>query len=41
LQDVRDLCALYNVMELARAARQQGWWTQYYAPGEWVYLRGT
>jgi len=37
LRDVRDLCALYNVgpeetaelMELAREARQQGWWTQY------------
>lgn len=37
LRDVRDLCALYNVsagetaelMELARKARQQGWWTQY------------
>jgi hypothetical protein len=41
LQDVRDLCALYNVMELAREARRQGWWTQYYTPGEWVYLRGT
>jgi len=37
LRDVRDLCTLYNVggeesaqlMELAREARQQGWWTQY------------
>jgi transcriptional regulator with XRE-family HTH domain len=37
LRDVRDLCALYNVspeesaelMDLAREARQQGWWTQY------------
>lgn len=37
LRDVRDLCALYNVspeetaqlMELAREARQQGWWTRY------------
>jgi transcriptional regulator with XRE-family HTH domain len=37
LRDVRDLCALYNVsteetvelMELAREARQQGWWAQY------------
>lgn len=37
LRDVRDLCALYNVspeetdqlMQLAREARQQGWWTQY------------
>lgn len=37
LRDVRDLCALYNVspeesaqlMELAREARRQGWWTQY------------
>jgi transcriptional regulator with XRE-family HTH domain len=37
LRDVRDLCQLYNVgaaetaqlMELAREARQQGWWTQY------------
>jgi transcriptional regulator with XRE-family HTH domain len=36
-RDVRDLCTLYNVgpdeaaqlMELAREARQQGWWTQY------------
>lgn len=37
LRDVRDLCTLYNVspeesamlMELAREARQQGWWTHY------------
>ena len=37
LRDVRDLCALYGVdepiaaelMGLARAAREQGWWTQY------------
>lgn len=37
LRDVRDLCQLYNVgpaesaqlMELAREARQPGWWTQY------------
>jgi transcriptional regulator with XRE-family HTH domain len=37
LRDVRDLCGLYNVspeetaelMELAREARQQGWWTSY------------
>jgi transcriptional regulator with XRE-family HTH domain len=37
LRDVRDLCALYNVspeesaqlMDLAREARQHGWWTQY------------
>ena len=37
LRDVRDLCALYDVspeesaqlMELAREARRQGWWTQY------------
>ena len=37
LRDVRDLCALYEVdeptavelMNLAREARQQGWWTQY------------
>lgn len=37
LRDVRDLCALYRVdesvaaylMNLAREARQQGWWTQY------------
>ena len=37
LRDVRDLCLLYNVsaeetaelMELAREARQQGWWTTY------------
>jgi transcriptional regulator with XRE-family HTH domain len=37
LRDVRDLCTLYEVdestaaelMGLARAARQQGWWTQY------------
>jgi transcriptional regulator with XRE-family HTH domain len=37
LRDVRDLCTLYNVgpeesaqlMQLAREARQQGWWTQY------------
>jgi transcriptional regulator with XRE-family HTH domain len=37
LRDVRDLCDLYNVgkattdelMELARGAREQGWWTQY------------
>jgi len=37
LRDVRDLCALYNVspqgttelMNLAREARLQGWWTQY------------
>lgn len=37
LRDVRDLCALYGVdeavstelMQLARQARQQGWWTQY------------
>lgn len=37
LRDVRDLCGLYNVspeeaaelMELAREARQQGWWTPY------------
>jgi transcriptional regulator with XRE-family HTH domain len=36
-RDVRDLCALYNVDELAaaelmkltREAREQGWWTQY------------
>lgn len=37
LRDVRDLCALYNLdertstelMNLARGAREQGWWTQY------------
>jgi transcriptional regulator with XRE-family HTH domain len=37
LRDVRDLCQLYGVsdaekaelMELAREAREQGWWTQY------------
>jgi transcriptional regulator with XRE-family HTH domain len=37
LRDVRDLCVLYDVsseetaelMELAREARQQGWWTPY------------
>jgi transcriptional regulator with XRE-family HTH domain len=37
LRDVRDLCDRYNVgqattdelMELARGAREQGWWTQY------------
>lgn len=37
LRDVRDLCALYNLdertstelMNLARRAREQGWWTQY------------
>lgn len=37
LRDVRDLCALYGVdeptsaefMNLAREAREQGWWTQY------------
>jgi transcriptional regulator with XRE-family HTH domain len=37
LRDVRDLCALYDVspeetaelMDLAREARQQGWWTTY------------
>lgn len=37
LRDVRDLCALYNVspeesaqlMDLAREARQPGWWTKY------------
>jgi transcriptional regulator with XRE-family HTH domain len=37
LRDVRDLCALYDVgesaseelMRIARAAREQGWWTQY------------
>ena len=37
LRDVRDLCTLYGVdepiaaelMGLARAAREQGWWTQY------------
>src|SRR5713226_2545375 len=37
LRDVRDLCALYGVdeptaaefMNLARGAREQGWWTQY------------
>lgn len=37
LRDVRDLCELYQVnapiseelMSLARAAREQGWWTQY------------
>jgi transcriptional regulator with XRE-family HTH domain len=37
LRDVRDLCGLYDVspeetaelMELAREARRQGWWTQY------------
>jgi transcriptional regulator with XRE-family HTH domain len=37
LRDVRDLCELYLVdvstseelMSLARAAREQGWWTQY------------
>jgi transcriptional regulator with XRE-family HTH domain len=37
LRDVRDLCALYEVdeptsaelMGLARAAREQGWWTRY------------
>src|ERR1700685_2768260 len=37
LRDVRDLCALYEVdestsaelMGLARAAREQGWWTKY------------
>ena len=36
-RDVRDLCALYGVdeagtaelMQLARQAREQGWWTQY------------
>ncbi len=36
-RDVRDLCVLYNVaesaaaelMQLARQAREQGWWTQY------------
>jgi transcriptional regulator with XRE-family HTH domain len=36
-RDVRDLCVLYNVdeatsaefMNLARAAREQGWWTKY------------
>jgi transcriptional regulator with XRE-family HTH domain len=37
LRDVRDLCALYDVdvatadelMNIARGAREQGWWTQY------------
>ena len=37
LRDVRDLCSLYNVspeettqlMDLARQAREQGWWTGY------------
>jgi transcriptional regulator with XRE-family HTH domain len=37
LRDVRDLCSLYDVdeltsaelMNLARGAREQGWWTQY------------
>ena len=37
LRDVRDLCQLYGVsdadmaelMELARMAREQGWWTKY------------
>jgi len=37
LRDVRDLCALYDLdertsielMDLARGAREQGWWTQY------------
>ena len=37
LRDVRDLCALYHLdeptstelMNLAREAREQGWWTQY------------
>lgn len=37
LRDVRDLCALYDLddqtstelMNLARGAREQGWWTQY------------
>jgi transcriptional regulator with XRE-family HTH domain len=37
LRDVRDLCTLYEVdestsaefMNLARGAREQGWWTQY------------
>ena len=37
LRDVRDLCGLYEVgepssaelMNLARGAREQGWWTQY------------
>jgi transcriptional regulator with XRE-family HTH domain len=37
LRDVRDLCGLYKVdeavsadlMELAKEARKQGWWTQY------------
>jgi transcriptional regulator with XRE-family HTH domain len=37
LRDVRDLCVLYGVdestvaefMNLARGAREQGWWTQY------------
>jgi transcriptional regulator with XRE-family HTH domain len=37
LRDVRDLCALYEVgestsqelMNLARGAREQGWWTKY------------
>jgi len=37
LRDVRDLCAVYNLdsattaelMELARGAREQAWWTQY------------
>lgn len=37
LRDIRDLCALYGVdesisaelMNLARGAREQGWWTQY------------
>jgi transcriptional regulator with XRE-family HTH domain len=37
LRDVRDLCALYELdeagsaelMNLARGAREQGWWTQY------------
>jgi transcriptional regulator with XRE-family HTH domain len=37
LRDVRDLCQIYDLnhaetaelMELARAARQPGWWTQY------------
>jgi transcriptional regulator with XRE-family HTH domain len=37
LRDVRDLCQIYGVdaetsaelMELAREARQQGWWTRY------------
>ena len=37
LRDVRDLCSLYGLdeqtsaelMDLARGAREQGWWTQY------------